>query len=305
MRKILLQDMAVLLDWLKSIEHPIAEAEIFQSEEFKTFRTELLAAVEADESPAHVQIQRVVPLIGDEIRGMKSQLGMRDVDTDIRLNELNSHLVILIAEVSSMKAGLNAMNSSNGGRLSSLEHNIVNVDHALRTIADGFRRAALELDPTSGALDLSILPPLPPSISPNEEIDDGNTAAVEVDEEPQPQTTAVSVTDPLDSHYTMNRSILKVSDVLREFKTGIDGGPSIESLNLRFKSSWRKDSSESQWFARSKFVFDLIVSYASSKCIPLPASAAILDRKSEGMGLSLSSLKAKLQSHKLTLSDFE
>jgi hypothetical protein len=85
MRRIVLQDAAVLLTLEGYKSHKILENEIFKSPEFLDFQKKLLQECENAKTPENLELERVVPLISEqlsEIRGysilLKSQMFRMD-----------------------------------------------------------------------------------------------------------------------------------------------------------------------------------------------------------------------------------
>lgn len=49
--------------------------------------------------------------------------------------------------------------------------------------------------------------------------------------------------------YSMNRSLVSITDVWREYAVGLFEGPSVKRLEEQFGTSWRKDRKESRFFS--------------------------------------------------------
>jgi Transcriptional activator of glycolytic enzymes len=77
-------------------------------------------------------------------------------------------------------------------------------------------------------------------------------------------TTSASYQSPYSStlkgpnEYQFNDHVKSVQDCWREWKEGIAGGPSIESLELRFSHSWRPSSKARTLFCRRRVIWEEI-----------------------------------------------
>ncbi|OAD67639.1 hypothetical protein PHYBLDRAFT_95102, partial [Phycomyces blakesleeanus NRRL 1555(-)] len=58
--------------------------------------------------------------------------------------------------------------------------------------------------------------------------------------------------------YTMSRRIFSVTDVWREYVFSFNGSPSIQSLENKYGTAWRKYRKESRFFSRRKELYDAI-----------------------------------------------
>ncbi|KAK9474998.1 short-chain dehydrogenase [Dipodascopsis tothii] len=56
----------------------------------------------------------------------------------------------------------------------------------------------------------------------------------------------------------MSRSVNTVADLWREWKFGISGSPSIESLEAQYGVQWRRSDKERKYFSRRKIIIDEI-----------------------------------------------
>lgn len=97
--------------------------------------------------------------------------------------------------------------------------------------------------------------------------------------------------EDLDSSYTMSRRIETITDLWIEWKEGIDGGPSIQSLEFRFNCSWRRSLSERKWFSRCNKVVEAIKTFSRKYTVSLDVAAERMERLRLNKGISLSKLK--------------
>jgi hypothetical protein len=79
---------------------------------------------------------------------------------------------------------------------------------------------------------------------------------------PGAQPSGASATPPNSTSavptYQLNRDILTITDVWREYSVGFPGKPSIQSLEAQFGTAWRKDRKESRFFSRRKELYKAI-----------------------------------------------
>ena len=55
--------------------------------------------------------------------------------------------------------------------------------------------------------------------------------------------------------YTMDRSVISVKDLWREYTEGIAGGPAVRALEAAHGAKWRKSDKERRFFNRRKFIW--------------------------------------------------
>jgi hypothetical protein len=82
LRKVILQDAAILF----SNELSIFQAEVFQCNEFQTFRQDLLRSLENITFPSQIAIQQVAPMISNSIDHLSNTLVQLQQDFKTLLN---------------------------------------------------------------------------------------------------------------------------------------------------------------------------------------------------------------------------
>lgn len=87
-----------------------------------------------------------------------------------------------------------------------------------------------------------------------------------------------SATDPSIPSYRLPRDIKTVKDLLRLWRHGVSGMPSIDSLEERWGSRWRPRQ-EKQFFSTRKIIIDEVVRNAKAQGLTEEAAAEQMDRK--------------------------
>jgi Transcriptional activator of glycolytic enzymes len=87
-----------------------------------------------------------------------------------------------------------------------------------------------------------------------------------------------------------------VSDVWQEYKYGINGFQSIEFLDQKHGSTWRKLNTEAQMYARRKSIWNTIINMLDTHC-EADAVAHIQNIMDEGK-MSLNQLATHLKNNR-------
>lgn len=64
--------------------------------------------------------------------------------------------------------------------------------------------------------------------------------------------------------YKMSRSLTTVSGLWQEWKTGLGGEPSVESLEARYGPKWRTSQAERKFYSRRKVIIEEITKRIST-----------------------------------------
>lgn len=113
-------------------------------------------------------------------------------------------------------------------------------------------------------------------------------APVVVDGEPENQPGAVPA-------YTLNREIMTVTDVWREFSNGLGGNPSVEHLEKEYGTAWRKDRKESRFFSRRNELYKAIKLKAEREKTSCEEAARRIEERRAHLGISLYKLMSVLK----------
>lgn len=79
--------------------------------------------------------------------------------------------------------------------------------------------------------------------------------------------------------YKMNRNLVKVTDVWREYSVGLSGGPAIKSLEEDYGTKWRKDRTESKFYNTRLVLYKEIQKICERDCISTEEAAEKLERR--------------------------
>lgn len=116
--------------------------------------------------------------------------------------------------------------------------------------------------------------------------------------------TAASL--PTASHlttYKLNRTIVTVTDVWREYANGLCGGPSVEYLEKEFGTSWRKDRKESRFFSRRNELYKAIKSKADAERTSCEEAARRIEERRAFLCISLDKLRSVIKDDSLNTSN--
>ncbi|KAG1467769.1 hypothetical protein G6F56_004227 [Rhizopus delemar] len=79
--------------------------------------------------------------------------------------------------------------------------------------------------------------------------------------------------------YKMNRNLVQVTDVWREYSVGLSGGPAIKSLEEDYGTKWRKDRTESKFYNTRLVLYKEIQKICERDCISTEEAAEKLERR--------------------------
>lgn len=89
--------------------------------------------------------------------------------------------------------------------------------------------------------------------------------------------------------YTLNRNIMSIVDVWREYIVGLMGGPSVKNLEAQHSTSWRK---ESRFFSR---MYLWIEDKAEEERLSYEDPTRSLERRRVKLGVSIDKLRKTLK----------
>lgn len=197
------------------------------------------------------------------------------------------HLDVLVPELASvMREGFESLNTSisavqaqNEAYRTMLE----NSERATRAfIADSFRQAASRIEgvPAFSSIPLVLSQEvLVPDVIPVSSVEASLPG-------PSNESSTATILAELPA-YKMDRTILNVVDVWREYTAGIGGGPSVEYLEKNFQTKWRKDRTESRFFSSRSVIYNEIRRISERDFISKEEAASILERRRQELGFTL------------------
>ena len=92
--------------------------------------------------------------------------------------------------------------------------------------------------------------------------------------------------------YTLNRKIVTVTDVWREYGSGLGGNPSVDYLEKEFGTAWRKDRTESRFFSKRNELYKAIKDKADKERISCEEAARRIEERRKQLGISLDKLRS-------------
>lgn len=87
--------------------------------------------------------------------------------------------------------------------------------------------------------------------------------------------------------YKMNRNLVKVTDIWREYSVGLSGGPAIEYLENNYGTKWRKDRTESKFYNTRSVLYKEIQKVCERDCISAEEAAEKLERRRVELKVSI------------------
>jgi Centromere DNA-binding protein complex CBF3 subunit, domain 2/Transcriptional activator of glycolytic enzymes len=222
LRIVLIQDAIILSDMFP--KSPLWQIYPFRSPLFLDFKQLALQAIEEDEHPNNVHLQKMIPVVADRLLVMSQVIGdgFRNVERVVQTNQETSHLL------------LNNINT-----LLSKTHETERQLSLLNRGAQGF------VDAYNSALPQALPPPSMDSFDPQAE--------------PQPQICD-GHTQKATPLYIPNPNIQSVEHVWEEWYDGLaddsDGkrGPAIKELEGRHKAAWRRPGYVTKRFQRRRSI---------------------------------------------------
>jgi Transcriptional activator of glycolytic enzymes len=94
--------------------------------------------------------------------------------------------------------------------------------------------------------------------------------------------------------YTLNRNFSTVTDVWREYSVGINGNPSVNSLEERYQTAWR-DRKESRFFSSRSVLYREVEKIAANRGISCEEAAYVLEARRIELKMSLDKLMKSIQ----------
>jgi hypothetical protein len=142
-----------------------------------------------------------------------------------------------------------------------LEWAVVTFSDEFHEVMTGHAAIRLHIDRTCGNDD-------PTSV---QNADRLHTAALHVSPTPPTELTAVL------PQYRMSRYITSVEELWREFYHGLNGGPSIVSLEQEFGKKWHSSAADSKFFSKRKFIIEMVLSVADTNGVSTEEAIRMLD----------------------------
>ncbi|KAG1523523.1 hypothetical protein G6F52_004957 [Rhizopus delemar] len=95
--------------------------------------------------------------------------------------------------------------------------------------------------------------------------------------------------------YKMNRKIVSVTDVWREYSEGLGENPSVQYLEEKYGTAWRKERKDSRFFSRRNEIYNGIKRKAEEERISLEEAARMLEERRVQLNISLDKLRSYIK----------
>lgn len=116
------------------------------------------------------------------------------------------------------------------------------------------------------------------------------TAILEVPRNLNNGESSCSSSPVLPAQYKMNRNLVTIIDLWREYDIGLSGSPSIKSLEEGFGTKWRKSRTESKFFSTRLIVYKEVQKISEDECISTEEAAKKLERRRVDLKASIAKL---------------
>ncbi|KAG1026790.1 hypothetical protein G6F43_014095 [Rhizopus delemar] len=114
--------------------------------------------------------------------------------------------------------------------------------------------------------------------------------------EPSPAEQAQQAEpEEIQAFYKMNREIISVTDVWREYSEGLGGNPSVQYLEEKYGTAWRKERKDSRFFSRRNEIYNGIKRKAEEDRISFEEAAKKLEERRVQLNISLDKLRSYLK----------
>lgn len=113
-------------------------------------------------------------------------------------------------------------------------------------------------------------------------------------------TPSVPLPSSLVPAYTLNRKIVTVTDVWREYNVGLPGCPAVKDLERDYGTNWRKLEHESKYFRRRNEIYTAIKRKAEDENKSCEIAAERLEETRKRCKLSLHKLRVQIKSRQTT-----
>ena len=263
LRIVLLQDAVVLNDSYR--QHVIFQHPIFHSQEFLDYKSALQQQLDTMESPLEQQIQRVLPELCRQITSNN--------------NSLKEHL-------------LNAINTTAAQVSEKVEHTEKNLQYCVNRIQLAITECLNNALNTFQELPNATTATTPIITYTTEE---NESAAMDTDTRNVMQhcnTNEGNIVMPTFGE-VISHSISTVPEVLMEWEVGLNGRPSVSSVERKWKNKWRIGSQNQKLYSRRHIIISMIHRYASKTGISNYEAASVIERKRMLKKYSLRTLAEK------------
>lgn len=205
---------------VKYPQSPLFQHPLFDTAEFKAFAAKVVEVDSVKETPLSIQITTAVPAIAEALRDTRDHIR---VEVKAMGTELRESLTVVQTQLNDLLTG--KVGLFFGAQPPPPRQAICS--------------STMDIPPSASA---ATYPALNPALA-------ASLTASGL------RTNAAGSS----SSHTMSRSVNTIPDLWREWHHGVGGGPSIVSLDERFKKPcWRQSPAENMWYSRRKYLIRMI-----------------------------------------------
>lgn len=233
-----------------------------------------MSSIVGEEDPRAVTMQTAIPYVLDTMRSMDFESRTRDQEILAVVMRLDRREQELLAEVR---------------RLAQQVQELQDRDNDYELVW----KPSSSLRPARRIIPLSTSPPSSPSLPPRSM--DGPAPCA-------PSAIESHSKEPEVPKYTLSRSVLTIPELWRQWTVGVNGSPSIATLDQQYGSRWRTKHSETQYYCVRKVIIDELIRRAEVKTGGYDANIADvveeLEAERKRAGASLSKMSGVLKKEK-------
>lgn len=112
---------------------------------------------------------------------------------------------------------------------------------------------------------------------------------------PTSDSSSASASVPTTQWYTLNRNIVTVTDVWREYSIGLSNCPAVRDLEKEHGTKWRKPENESRYYNRRKELYIAIEKKAGEEHVSYEEAARRLEITRQKLNYSLDKLRVEVK----------
>jgi Centromere DNA-binding protein complex CBF3 subunit, domain 2/Transcriptional activator of glycolytic enzymes len=281
LRAVFLQDSVVLRPLFP--DHPVWKADVFITDAYRAFATQVTAACEAAEEPGDLQVKKALPVVHDQLNALRAEMRMMRTEMQTEMREMRTDHRRTDEKIDHLEATLGdilaLMQDQGSGKRSSTVRTAAAVrvraaadphprpgnprpsaaDDVVQTLGSGSRSPTIRL---AAAADPGNTPPSPGCPSSQSA---GDPTPPQVDPSREP------------IRYKFDRTVNTVTALWGEWSLGRGSGPSIQQLDSTWGAKWR-DSTEKQFYHRRLPIIKAIQQrYEASQASSLQEAAVQLE----------------------------
>lgn len=267
LRKVIIQDLAVMLAFFQDADHHIARCSLVSSPEFIDYQERLLAHLAQTTMPIDRAIARVQPLVAEALR----------------IN--GQHMSLIGQQVDALGARVELIHDSLTGQGDHISRMAAWQEHSNMTLLNFFNRIE-QGELVVGFRDSrpgTVAAPAPTVIAPQPNLVQTPAPAAAI----STQNSSSASEAPTIAFRMEDRGIVAtVPQAYTEWYIGLDGKMSVEEAVRLHGTSWMQSSGAKKHYSRHGMIMKAINEYASSKRVTKEVAAAAIERLRNGKALS-------------------